>query len=90
MGHQAEHVLDLGLQEADDAKIWMHASETGSVVVSKDDDFFLLVNRPNDTGLLLWVRLGNCRSPALLARFTQVWPAIESAFVAGQRVVELR
>ena len=90
MGHQAEHVLDLGLATAADAGIWASCSSQNTVVISKDVDFFLLANRPGDVGRLLWVRVGNCRTTHLLARFTAAWPAIQNAFAAGQRVVELR
>ena len=59
-------------------------------MVSKDEDFFLLATRPNDTGLLLWLRVGNCRTQALLAALESLLPNIERAFEAGQRIVEVR
>lgn len=89
-GMEADHVLDLGLDKAGDSTIWALAISQGSIVASKDDDFLLLASRPRDTGRLLWVRTGNCRTPALLSRLTVAWPAIENAFAQGQRVVELR
>ena len=90
IGMQADHVLDLGLQQASDSTIWTLATGQSGIVVSKDDDFLLLASRPRDVGRLLWVRVGNCRTPALLSRFTVAWPMIEKAFAQGQRVVELR
>jgi predicted nuclease of predicted toxin-antitoxin system len=89
VGMQAEHVLDLGLEQASDSAIWALAIAQGSIVVSKDDDFLLLASRPRDTGRLLWVRVGNCRTPTLVSRFAVAWPTIENAFALGQRVVEL-
>jgi predicted nuclease of predicted toxin-antitoxin system len=59
-------------------------------VVSKDEDFFILATRPSDHGRLLWLRLGNCRTQTLLAVLENAWPAIESAFQSGQRIVEAR
>jgi hypothetical protein len=38
-GHEAEHVGDCGLLSAADAAIWDHALRTGSVLVTKDEDF---------------------------------------------------
>ena len=35
-GHEAAHVEDLGLRNADDDVIWMHAEKTGVVIVTKD------------------------------------------------------
>ena len=89
-GTQTQHVLEVGLEEATDAEIWSRAVTDGAIVVSKDDDFFLLANRPSDVGRLLWVRVGNCRRAALLARFTVAWPGIRDAVEQGQRIVELR
>lgn len=41
-GHDAEHVRELGLKEADDKIIWNRAISNGQVVVSKDEDFWYL------------------------------------------------
>jgi predicted nuclease of predicted toxin-antitoxin system len=88
-GADAVHVLDLALDTTPDTEIWSRAAAEGRVVVSKDEDFFHLANRDGDTGRLLWVRLGNCRTPALLARFEAAWPGIEQSFAAGHRIVFL-
>ena len=88
-GADAVHVLDLTLDTASDTEIWNRAAAEGRIVVSKDEDFFHLANRDGDTGRLLWVRLGNCRTPALLARFEAAWPGIEQSFAAGNRIVFL-
>ena len=90
VGVEADHVLNRGLERASDVQIWELSISEDRIVVSKDVDFFLLAHRPGDTGRLLWVRVGNCRTHALLARFAAAWPTVESAFASGQRVVELR
>ena len=59
-------------------------------MVSKDEDFVFLANRPGDTGRLRWVRLGNCRNVPLLAAFDRTRDAIIGAILSGQRIVELR
>jgi predicted nuclease of predicted toxin-antitoxin system len=38
-GHEAEHVAEAGLGDAQDEAIWEHAVRAGSVIVSKDSDF---------------------------------------------------
>ncbi len=38
----------------------------------------------------MWVRLGNCRTSALIEAFDRLWPRIEKALVSGERVVEIR
>ena len=88
-GRRRVHVLDLALDTTSDAEIWARASTEARIVVSKDEDFFDLANRPADTGRLLWVRMGNCRTAALLARFEAAWPGIQQSFTAGHRVVIL-
>jgi predicted nuclease of predicted toxin-antitoxin system len=60
------------------------------VVISKDEDFVFLANRPGDRGKLIWVRLGNCRNPALIAAFNRVHDQIFDALASGQRIVEVR
>lgn len=89
-GQEFSHVLDLGLEHATDREIWASAGEQGAVLVSKDEDFFHLAGLPGSTGRLLWVRLGNCRTPTLIAAFEQLWPDIQSRLEAGERVVEVR
>jgi predicted nuclease of predicted toxin-antitoxin system len=89
-GHDAIHVLDLGLGQSDDRAIWSLAASQSRIVASKDEDFFTLATRPNDGGRLLWIRIGNCRNQALLQTLETSWPAIETAFISGQQIVELR
>ena len=89
-GLDCVHVLEIGLNTADDAVIWDHAVAEDRVVVSKDEDFLLLATRPGDRGRLVWVRLGNCRNVTLVAAFDRMRDALLQAMASGQRVVELR
>ena len=88
-GTEAVHLLDLGLDSKPDTALWNRALSE-RIIISKDEDFFHLANRFGDTGRLLWVRIGNCRTAALLNRFAAEWPRIQQAFATGQRIVELR
>ena len=89
LGHDAQHVAQVGLDEAADVDVWRHATADERVLVSKDEDFVYLANRQNDRGRLIWVRLGNCRKAPLLDAFERALPAIEDALGGGQRIVEL-
>ena len=89
-GHECMHVIDVGLDAADDMDVWAYGLRKGAVVISKDGDFVALAARPGDVGRLLWVRLGNCRNLALLAAFDRLHDNIIAAFDAGQRIVEIR
>ena len=89
-GHDCEHVLDVGLANALDIDICRYAEREDRVIISKDEDFLYLASRPGAATKFLWVRLGNCRTPALLSAFERLWPMIESALKAGNRIIEMR
>lgn len=89
-GVDAIHVSAVGLERAEDREIWQFASSQQRAVISKDEDFVHLAVRPGSTGVLIWVRLGNCRKPALLAVFESLLPKILDAVAQGQRVIEIR
>ena len=88
--HDAQHVLDLRMDEAGDRDIWHHAVSQGRVVVSKDEDFLHFATRPDAATSFVWVRLPNCRKQTLLAAFESVQPTLITALEAGNRVVEVR
>lgn len=89
-GHESAHVVDLGRSNADDLEVWKQAQRGQWILVSKDEDFLFLANRPGDMGRLIWVRLGNCRNRVLLSAFDRVHDNMIAAFLAGQRIVEVR
>lgn len=90
LGHQAEHVRDVGLKGADDPAIWHHAATNGMVVISKDEDFTFLANAPGSPGRLIWVRMGNCRKRVLLEAFRIRLSQAVSLLEGGNCIVELR
>jgi predicted nuclease of predicted toxin-antitoxin system len=89
-GHQAKHVLDLGMDEAGDQTIWNYAGKNGCVIVTKDEDFISLSLQTGAKQQVVWVRLGNCRTAALLAAFANALPELIQALQQGDCVVELR
>ena len=88
--HDCQHVLDVGLAGASDGAICQYAVAQERILISKDEDFVYLSGKPGATVRLIWVRTGNCRTKTLLAAFDRSWPAIESCFAAGDRIVEIR
>jgi predicted nuclease of predicted toxin-antitoxin system len=60
------------------------------VVISKDEDFFHLAGIPGAKVQLVWVRPGDCRTPALLSALEKAWPRIQACLEAGDCVVEVR
>ena len=89
-GVDCQHVLDVDLADASDTDIWEHASRDDSVVISKDEDFLYLANAHSAKARLIWIRLGNCRTKALLAAMEILWPKIEASLEAGDRIIEVR
>lgn len=88
-GHTAEHVFDVGLCRASDAEIWKRATDTGAVIVSKDEDFSLRVQLEEAGPQVIWVRYGNTRQAELLRRFGEAWPDVVAALERGERLIEL-
>ena len=89
-GVECQHVLDVGLADASDAKIRDYASGNDCVVISKDQDFLYLAKGPGAKVRFVWIRFGNCRTKALLAAIESLWPKVEAGLKAGDRVIELR
>lgn len=87
--YDAVHVLERNLGQADDCILWRIIKEENRIMISKDEDFFILATRPNDTGSLLWLRMGNCRTNQLLTLINRRWDTIIKAFEENQRIVEV-
>jgi predicted nuclease of predicted toxin-antitoxin system len=89
-GHEAAHVLDLGLLEASDRSIWTQAGEIGATLITKDQDFITLLSIAPNGVSVVWVRVGNTTRRELLAWFDTVFPSIEQALMSGESLVEVR
>jgi len=87
-GHDAVHVMDLGLLAATDQEIAARAEEDGLILVSKDEDFLIL--RLPDRFPFLWLRCGNSTNRALIAWLSPRWGQIEGLLEGGERMVEVR
>ncbi|MCW5695867.1 MAG: DUF5615 family PIN-like protein [Bauldia sp.] len=87
-GHQARHVTEVGLGSSADQEIWDEASRSDAIIVSKDEDFADLVRRTASGPAVLWVRLGNTTTAALLGAIAPVFSDIVGAFERGERLVE--
>ena len=58
-GDAAYAVRDLGLREGKDLAIFHAAREAGAVIMGKDNDFVLLLERFGPPPQILWVTCGN-------------------------------
>ncbi len=65
-------------------------ARTGTVIITKDEDFAqMTVLRPEPVAVV-WLRLGNCRTPDLLRKMEAAWPEIIRQLDAGMRLVEVQ
>ena len=88
-GDEAVHVLALDLAQTSDAVIWAHAAQEGMVIVSKDEDFAQFTLLRSEPVSVVWLRIGNCRTTALLAMLEPIWQEILAQLDAGARLVEV-
>jgi predicted nuclease of predicted toxin-antitoxin system len=89
-GHVAEHALELDLAQAPDRLLWHYAAEHDAVIVTKDEDFAQMVTLRPEPVPVVWLRIGNCRTPALLALFAAALPALTEQLANGTRLIEVR
>lgn len=90
LGHQAEHLEDVGLRHAKDGDIWNFAVSHQAVVVSKDEDFVDRFRRRGNGPVIVWLRIGNSSNRALLAWFVPLLPVIVQRIQAGDKLIEVR
>lgn len=90
VGHEAEHVGDVGLLGASDERIWDYAAAAGAVLVTKDEDFVTMrALRRHGGPAVIWVRIGNTTKQALIARFEAAFVAIADALKRGETVIQI-
>jgi len=87
IGHEAQHVQDVNLRDADDADVRMHAGKSGMVVITKDRDF---VPTGQVEIQVIWIRTGNIGTRALINRIEAALPQLLAHLNEGAQLVELR
>ncbi|SHJ62526.1 Predicted nuclease, contains PIN domain, potential toxin-antitoxin system component [Rubritalea squalenifaciens DSM 18772] len=91
LGHQAEHVSDVGMLDADDSPIWDYAVACGAIVLTKDEDFpHRLSQAPLKAPVVVWLRVGNASRRALLEWFGPLLPNIVLLIENGEKLIEVR
>lgn len=88
-GYHAQHVSDVGLMAATDSLIWAYALEHGCAIISKDEDFARRRNASKSGPAIVWVRVPNQRTPALLAWFGNALHSVVLSLDKGEVVVAL-
>lgn len=89
-GHEAEHVRNIGLRDAVDPEIWRHAEQSGSAVITKDENFASRRSRVAAGPVIIWLRIGNSTTPELFEWLDAKWPSIEVELSGQATVIEVR
>jgi len=86
---EAQAVRDLGLRDAKDHVIFKAAREANVVVMSKDEDFRLLVERLGPPPQVLWVTCGNTSNARLREILTKSFSVAIEILQRGAPLVEI-
>jgi predicted nuclease of predicted toxin-antitoxin system len=88
-GVTAHAVRDLGLRDAKDVPIFHAAREAGAVIMSKDSDFVLLLERFGPPPQILWVTCGNTSNARLRDVLRKSFPEANARLAQGEPLVEI-
>jgi predicted nuclease of predicted toxin-antitoxin system len=88
---EANHVIDMGLVDADDAPIF-NAARVASItaVITKDEDFVRLLEQHGPPPQVVWITVGNIRNRELRRVVLDAWPRVAELLVANEALVEIR
>ena len=89
LGHEAEHVANVGLLGADDRSIRQYAAKHNLVVITKDEDFTSSLFWQKNHPAVIWLRVGNCSNQALLNWFLPMLPDILLRLQDGEKLIEV-
>ncbi len=89
MGHEAQHVIELNFEAASDLTIWNYAKAHAATIVTKDEDFRALGMTDENGPPVIWIRIGNTTTPALLKTLSGSWQAITEALERGEPIIEV-
>jgi predicted nuclease of predicted toxin-antitoxin system len=82
-------VRDLGLRDAEDEPIFMAAKRANAVVMTKDADFMLLLNRLGPPPQIIWITCGNTTNAKLREILAKSLPDALALIQAGEPIVEI-
>jgi len=89
-GHDAEHVLNVGLAQGKDTPVWRYAQGQQEVIITKDEDFAEWVRRGRTGPQVVWLRIGNSTKRELFGWLEPLLPAILRQLQQGDRLIEVR
>ena len=82
-------IRDLGLRDAEDEEIFQAARRENTIVMTKDGDFVLLLDRLGPPPQVIWVTCGNTSNARLKEILTNTLPKALELLRSGEQLVEI-
>lgn len=82
-------IRDLGLRDAEDKEIFEAARRENAIVMTKDSDFVLLLDRLGAPPQVIWVTCGNTSNARLKGILTKTLPKALELLKSGEQLVEI-
>ncbi len=82
-------IRDLGLRDAEDKEIFEAARNERAVVMTKDSDFVLLLDKLGAPPQVIWVTCGNTSNARLKELLTHTLPKALELLNFGEKLVEI-
>ena len=79
----------VGLRDAKDPELFAKAREVGAVVMTKDRDFVVLLERHGPPPQVLWITAGNTSNANLKVLFGRILKAALELIRQGEALVEI-
>ena len=83
------HVMDFGLECADDKEIWEYARDHGLTVMTKDKDFYHLSLLYGPPPKIIWIRSGNMTVQTLIDFVKSAIPALKAFSTEDETILHL-
>ena len=82
-------IRDLGLRDAKDKEIFQAARQEKAVVMTKDSDFVLLLDKLGPPPQVIWVTCGNTSNARLKEVLANTFPKALDLLSSGEKLVEI-
>lgn len=89
LGLPAIALRTLGLRDAADLDIYQQAAAQNCIILTKDADFLLLLERFGPPPRIIWLTCGNTSNAALRVRISHHGPALRAWIVDGSPLIEV-
>jgi predicted nuclease of predicted toxin-antitoxin system len=83
------HVMDFGLECADDREIWEYARDHGLTLMTKDKDFYHLSLLYGPPPKIIWIRSGNMTVQTLIDFVESAIPALKAFANEDEAILHL-